>query len=153
MNTTTSDATSAERPIDRLLHHYGLSHQHPTNEAIHMVAIPTIMLAIVGLIYSLHPWVAYAFLAASLVYYARLGSVVVLACMAAWTLVLLLIIWAFGAATFQISLALFVLGWVIQFIGHKIEGKKPSFFEDIQYLWIGPIFVLTRLMLRLGLKW
>jgi uncharacterized membrane protein YGL010W len=153
MDTTASHEDSAQRPVDRLLHHYGLNHQHPKNEAIHMVAIPMIMLAIVGLIYSLHPWAAYVFLAASLVYYARLGSTVVLASMAVWTVLLLLIIWALGAALFKVSLALFIVGWVTQFIGHKIEGKKPSFLEDIQYLWVGPIFVLTRPMLRLGLKW
>ena len=41
-------------------------------------------------------------------------------------------------------------GWIFQFIGHKIEGKKPSFFEDIQYLWVGPLFVVSRLFLGLG---
>ena len=39
--------------------------------------------------------------------------------------------------------------WIGQFIGHRLEGRKPSFFEDIQYLWVGPLFVLTRLGARL----
>jgi len=47
----------------------------------------------------------------------------------------------------------FVVAWVFQFIGHKIEGKKPSFFEDLQYLWVGPLFVLCKLLARLGLRW
>jgi uncharacterized membrane protein YGL010W len=153
MNSTASLDEGAQRPVDRLLHHYGLSHQHPRNEAIHMFAIPIIMLALVGLIYSLHPWAAYVFLAASLAYYARLGSMLVFACMLVWTVLLLAVIWALGSAIFKVSLGLFVFGWVIQFVGHKIEGKKPSFFEDIQYLWVGPIFVLSRPMLRLGVKW
>ncbi len=153
MNASDPSFTQAERPIDRLVAHYGLSHQHPTNELIHFVAIPLIMLSIVGLIYALHPWVAYAFVAASLVYYARLGSHVVLACMGVWTVLLLALIWLMGASVLRVCVALFVFGWVIQFIGHKIEGKKPSFFEDLQYLWIGPVFVLTRLFKRLGLAW
>jgi uncharacterized membrane protein YGL010W len=51
------------------------------------------------------------------------------------------------------SIVIFVGAWIIQFIGHKIEGKKPSFLEDIQYLWVGPMFVLSKLFLKLGIKW
>ena len=43
--------------------------------------------------------------------------------------------------------------WIAQFVGHRIEGKKPSFFEDLQYLWVGPLFVLSHLFGRLGLRW
>ena len=74
MNTAAAPLTRSDRKVDRLLAHYGESHQNPTNEAIHMVAIPAIMFSIVGLLYALHPWVAYAFVAASLVYYAMLRS-------------------------------------------------------------------------------
>jgi uncharacterized membrane protein YGL010W len=49
--------------------------------------------------------------------------------------------------------AIFVVSWIFQFIGHKIEGKKPSFLEDMQYLLIGPLFVLSKLFLKLGIKW
>lgn len=41
----------------------------------------------------------------------------------------------------SISVAVFVIAWIGQFIGHKIEGKKPSFFKDIQFLLIGPLWV------------
>jgi uncharacterized membrane protein YGL010W len=49
--------------------------------------------------------------------------------------------------------AIFVGAWILQFIGHRIEGKKPSFFEDIQYLWVGPLFVLSKLFGKLGIRW
>jgi uncharacterized membrane protein YGL010W len=49
--------------------------------------------------------------------------------------------------------AIFVVAWIFQFIGHHIEGKKPSFIEDIQYLWFGPLFVLSKVFKRLGLHW
>ena len=52
-----------------------------------------------------------------------------------------------------ISAGIFVVGWIFQFVGHKIEGKKPSFFEDIQYLWVGPLFVVAWLLRRLGIRW
>jgi len=52
-----------------------------------------------------------------------------------------------------LALSAFVLAWIGQFIGHKIEGKKPSFFEDIQFLLIGPLFVLSFLYRRLSIKY
>jgi uncharacterized membrane protein YGL010W len=52
-----------------------------------------------------------------------------------------------------VSIALFVVAWIGQFIGHKIEGKKPSFFEDLRFLLIGPLFVLGFLYRRLKLAY
>jgi len=139
------------RRLDRLLAHYGESHRHPTNERIHLVAIPAIMVSIVGLLYALHPWVAYAFVAASMVYYLRLGAPLLLAIMLGWTVVMFALVLAMGDKVLPISAAIFVVGWIFQFVGHKIEGKKPSFFEDIQYLYVGPLFVVVRLMERMGI--
>lgn len=153
MNTAATPLTGADRKVDRLLAHYGESHRNPTNEAIHMVAIPAIMLSIVGLLFALHPWVAYAFGAASLVYYATLRSPAFLVTMMGGTAVLLVVTHAMGDLVLPVSAAIFVVAWAFQFIGHKIEGKKPSFFEDIQYLWVGPLFVLSRVFLRFGIRW
>ena len=153
MDTATSPSAQPTRRVDQLLAHYGQSHQNPTNEVIHYFAIPLIMLSVVGLMYALHPFVAYAFLAASLVYYLRLKVVVLTLCMVLWSALLVALVLAMGAHVFIISLAIFVGAWIVQFIGHKIEGKKPSFLEDIQYLWVGPLFVLTHLLARLGLRW
>jgi len=141
------------RKVDRLLAHYAESHRHPTNELIHVVAIPAIMLSIVGLCHALHPWAAYAVLAASLVYYALLRSPVFLLTMAVWSVLLLALVRAMGEHALAISLAIFVVGWIFQFIGHRIEGKKPSFFEDVQYLWVGPLFVASLGFRRLGVRW
>lgn len=140
------------RRIDQLLAHYETSHRHPVNEAIHMLAIPLIMLSIVGLLYAGHPALAYGFMAASLVYYLRL-SLPFLAAMAVASALMLALVQQMGEQRLAWCLALFVGGWIAQFIGHRIEGRKPSFFEDIQYLWIGPLFVLSRLFRRLGLGW
>lgn len=149
-----SGETAPQRKVDALLAHYEESHRHPTNETIHFIAIPLIMLSLVGMLYAAHPMVAYAFVAASMVYYARL-SVVFLITMVVGSAAMLSIIYAMATAgvLFNASLAIFVIAWIFQFIGHKLEGKKPSFFEDIQYLWVGPLFVLSKLFLKLGIRW
>jgi uncharacterized membrane protein YGL010W len=154
MNTMTGEGTAATpRRVDQLLTHYGESHRDPRNGAIHCAAIPLIMLSLVGLIYSIHPWAAYAFLAASLVYYARIGSWVFLATMAVISVAAVVLVQSLRSALLSVSVAVFVLAWVAQFVGHKLEGKKPSFLEDLQYLWVGPLFVLAKLFSKLGVRW
>lgn len=150
----TDQAAVPERRIDALLHHYGLSHVHPTNEIIHMVAIPAIMLSLIGLMFALHPALALVFFAASMVYYARL-SWRFTGCMLLVSSVMLAVVDALDArgVLVPVSVLVFVVAWIFQFIGHRIEGKKPSFFEDIQYLWVGPLFVLSKGFLRLGVHW
>lgn len=152
MSTLTDSAPSAARKVDQLLARYEESHRNPRNERIHFVAIPLIMLSLIGLIYTLHPWAAYAFILASMVYYARL-STVFLVTMTLLSIVGLALVYAMGEHRLTICIAIFVGAWIAQFVGHKIEGKKPSFFEDLQYLWVGPIFVLSKLFLKLGIRW
>tara|TARA_B100000945_G_scaffold317325_1_gene319937 strand:- start:3176 stop:3421 length:246 start_codon:yes stop_codon:yes gene_type:complete len=53
----------------------------------------------------------------------------------------------------KVSLIIFVVGWIGQFIGHKIEGRKPSFFQDIQFLLIGPAWLLSFVYNKLGIKY
>jgi uncharacterized membrane protein YGL010W len=152
MTTSTESLSLQPRRVDQLIAHYGQSHQNPRNELIHFIAIPLIMLSLLGMLFALHPYVAYALIAASMVYYARL-SVVFLLAMGVWSALTVAVVMAMGTNVLAISLAIFVGGWILQFIGHKIEGKKPSFFEDIQYLWVGPLFVLSKLFAKLAIKW
>lgn len=153
MSATFSDsAAQPARRVDQLLAHYEESHRNPVNERIHFVAIPLILASLLGLLYALHPWVAYGFAAASMVYYARLSGVF-LTGMAIVTLVALGLVHSMGEHILIISIAVFVGAWIAQFVGHRIEGRKPSFFEDLQYLWVGPMFVLSKLFLKLGIRW
>jgi uncharacterized membrane protein YGL010W len=140
------------RKVDALINHYGESHTNPTNEVIHFIAIPLITLSLSGLLYAIHPFVLYALLAGSFIYYARL-SVVFLITMLVWSAVMLWVLQSMGTQLVTLSVVIFVGAWILQFIGHKIEGKKPSFFEDIQYLWVGPLFVLSKLFSKMGIKW
>ena len=150
MTTHTTEASS--RKVDDLLAHYGASHTHATNEVIHFVAIPLIALSLLGMLFYVHPYLAYAFIAASMVYYVRLSMVFFIS-MTAFSALMLWLIWAMGSQVLPISATIFVAAWIAQFIGHKLEGKKPSFFEDIQYLWVGPLFVLSKLFEKLGIRW
>ena len=149
---TPSAAAQGVRKVDQLLEHYGQSHRDPRNEGIHFFAIPLIMASLLGLMWAAHPWLAIVFVAASLVYYARL-SLVFLIAMAALSALGLLLVQALGNLLLPVSVVVFVAAWIAQFVGHKIEGRKPSFFEDLQYLWVGPLFVLSKLFERLGVRW
>ena len=150
---TAASAVPARR-VDQLLEHYAASHRHPTNERIHCIAVPGIMVSLVGLLYAASPLAALLFLAASLVYYWRLSAVFLVSMVVA-TVAMLAIIATLHARhiLLPVCTTVFVVAWVFQFIGHRIEGKKPSFFEDLQYLWVGPLFVLSLLFRKLGLRW
>lgn len=151
-HTTTPTASDGTRQVDRLLAHYSESHRNPKNEFIHFIAIPLIMLSLLGMMLTLHPYLAYAFIAASMVYYLRL-SLVFFGAMILWSAILLVLVHAVGDLLLPLSVGIFVGAWILQFVGHKLEGKKPSFFEDIQYLWVGPLFVLSKLFVKLGIRW
>ena len=51
-----------------------------------------------------------------------------------------------------IYLSIFVIAWIGQFLGHKIEGKKPAFFKDLQFLLIGPLWLLSFIYNKLNIK-
>jgi len=152
MHTIDGTERATGRKVDQLLAHYGESHRNPRNEVIHFIAIPLIMLSLVGLLFAAHPWIAYAFVAASMVYYARLSAPFLVA-MALLSALALVLVHAMGSQVLPVSVAIFVGAWIAQFVGHRIEGKKPSFFEDLQYLWVGPLFVLSHLFTKLGIRW
>lgn len=126
------------------LDRYGVSHQNPTNKQIHHICVPLIFMTIVGMLYNLHEQVANVLVVAFAVFYIRLGTKALLVyvglVMASLLVVKLL------ALSNPILLLIFLLAWVGQFIGHKIEGAKPSFFEDLQFLLIGPLWVFSRVL-------
>jgi uncharacterized membrane protein YGL010W len=155
VNDSSHDHTPGDAPehrIDTLIAHYAQSHQNATNEALHCVCVPLIMFSLVGLIHALHPVAALAFLSASMVYYLRLSQRAAVL-MLIWSSVLWMAITSLHSQQVLIYTTIFVLAWIGQFIGHKLEGKKPSFFEDLQYLWIGPLFVAQVLLRRFGWRW
>ncbi len=151
-NSPGAEKNGASRRIDQLLDHYGESHQNPGNELIHFVAIPLIVFSLIGLLHWAHPYLAMAAIAGSIMYYARLSNVFMIS-MTLLAVLCLYLAGLLGDALLPVSIGVFVVSWIFQFIGHKLEGKKPSFLEDLQYLLIGPLFVLSKLFLKLGIKW
>jgi uncharacterized membrane protein YGL010W len=141
------------RNIDALLAQYSESHRNPTNELIHFVCVPVIVFSLLGILWSLHPVVALAAVAASMWYYLQLSKPFAVG-MLAMSIVMLAILAAMPPMTvLPLSIAVFVVAWIGQFIGHKIEGKKPSFLDDLRFLLIGPLFVLGFLYRRLNLAY
>lgn len=148
------------RTIDTLLAQYGESHRNHVNEWVHIVCVPLIVFSLLGLLWSAHPSVALLASILALYYYYKLsrpfaaGMLAMLASMLAMLASMLGLLLLMPALTIlPVSLALFVLAWIGQFIGHQIEGKKPSFLDDVRFLLVGPLFVLGFLYRRLRLAY
>lgn len=146
-------ATAQPREIDTLLAKYGESHLNPANEVIHFVCVPVIVFSLLGLLWAIDPLVAIAGAAAAMAYYIRLSPPFAIGMLVMAALMLGLLSLMPDQTVLPISIALFVLAWIGQFIGHKIEGKKPSFLDDLRFLLVGPLFVLSFLYRRLKLAW
>nr|AGU10745.1 Protein of unknown function DUF962 [uncultured organism] len=144
---------STPRDIDILLARYAESHRNPVNELIHLVCIPAIVFSLLGILWALHPAAALVAVGGALVYYARLSRpfAVGMAVLAGAMLGLLAMLPA--GTVLVTSIGVFVVAWIGQFIGHLIEGKKPSFFDDLRFLLIGPLFVLRFFYQRMRVAW
>lgn len=130
---------------------YGESHQNKTNKMVHWVCVPLIMFSIIGLV-SLIPfpmnntsinWAAFALLGV-LLFYLNHSRNIFIGMLLFTTLLyaLTLLVNQYAAQAAYIYLSIFAAAWVGQFWGHKIEGKKPSFLKDIQFLLIGPAWLM-----------
>jgi uncharacterized membrane protein YGL010W len=144
---------SEQRAIVTLLLKYSESHLNPTNEAIHCVCVPLIVFSLLGLIWAIHPLLAVALTVAAMVYYFKLSRNFALGMLVMAAFMLAVLSALPPGSVLPLSIAIFVLAWIGQFIGHKIEGKKPSFFDDLRFLLIGPLFVLGVLYRRLNVAY
>ncbi len=154
------------RSVGDWLEEYGASHRNPLNKRLHFVCVPAIVLAVLGLLRSapapaafaaLSPWLSWATLAASaaLLYYVILSPALAVGVLIAFV-GLLALTQALAQAAWPLwvsSLVIFVIGWIGQFIGHAVEGKRPSFFEDLQFLLIGPLWLLAAAYRQLRLAY
>lgn len=155
------------RKIEQLLSEYGESHQNHTNKTIHWICVPLIMFSIIGLLWSIPMPEAFSnstfpinvgtvSLLLALVYYFTLsfpltiGMVFITAAIIAGNYYLEK---SGIAPLWLISIIIFVGAWVGQFIGHGIEGKKPSFFKDLQFLLIGPAWIMSFIYKKLNIAY
>ena len=144
---------STPRAIDVLLARYGESHRNPVNELIHIVCIPAIVFSLLGILWALHPAVALLVVAAALASYVTLSRTFALGMGVMAGAMLLVLAMLPDGTVLPTSIGVFVAAWLGQFVGHHIEGKKPSFFDDLRFLLIGPLFVLSILYRRIRVAW
>jgi uncharacterized membrane protein YGL010W len=161
------------RQIDIYFDKYSESHQNHTNEIIHWICVPSIVFSLFGLIWAIpFPYLEFlgkyngyvnwaSFLIAfAIYYYYKLSPVL------SYFMLLLIMFFSAGIVSlekmhitegwppmWQISLGIFVIAWIGQFIGHKIEGKKPSFIDDVKFLLIGPIWLLHFILKKAKIKY
>ncbi|MFM8497519.1 MAG: DUF962 domain-containing protein [Planctomycetia bacterium] len=154
---------AARRSVGEWLDAYGECHRHPINKAFHWVCVPAITVSVLALIASLPcpallrgvglDW-AVIVVALATLFYLRLSPRLAVG-MVLFSALALAAIRMFAARCpvplWGAALGVFVVAWVGQFIGHAIEGKKPSFLDDVKFLLIAPIWLLADLYRRLGL--
>ena len=152
--------------VERLLGEYRESHQNETNQIIHNIFVPLIFLSAIGMLWDVKLPIALDFLGGEPLNVAMVVAVLVFAYYLSISFAVAVGIISVTAAgmifcylyngpisIWIFSLVIFVLSWVMQFIGHKIEGKKPSFFKDLEFFLVGPMWVLTKLYNKLGIKY
>jgi uncharacterized membrane protein YGL010W len=155
------------KSIQQWLGEYGESHQNSTNKLIHWICVPTIYFTIVGLLYSiplqfgeiagLKINIGSILAVVVFIYYCMLSIKVAIGMLFITTLCLVLSEWIFQVTGGNLGLAitcliLFTISWILQFWGHHIEGKKPSFIKDLQYLMIGPAWVISFFYKKIGIE-
>lgn len=130
-----------------LINEYSGSHQNPTNQLIHFYCVPVIFFNVFAVIYALTPWfVTAAIVFATLIFYLRFMRSFLPHMIVLYAVVLgISAIFAGHPAFVPVNVALFVVAWIGQFYGHKVEGKKPSFFKDVFFLLVGPAWVSEKM--------
>ena len=163
MSGVACNVADARRDIDRWLGNYSDDHRHPTNILVHWICVPMILWAVIALLWVVPVpamigraglWAAVAMVLA-FAFYLRLSRPLAFAMLGVFV--------AFGLVTeglyrslgpsplLWLAVAMFVIAWIGQFIGHHIEGKKPSFLKDLQFLLIGPAWLMSKLYAKLGI--
>jgi uncharacterized membrane protein YGL010W len=149
------------KTLDQWFADYAVSHQNKTNQAIHYVCVPAIFFSIIGMFMSIpsnflaeklpfdNPFIenwATILVILLLVFYIKLSLATAIK-MLILSAVCIFLNYYLGQYTplLYTSIVLFVVAWIGQFYGHHIEGAKPSFFKDLQFLLIGPAWVMKKI--------
>ena len=167
MSALDSETSTADprREVDRWIGNYSEDHRNPTNILIHWICVPAIVWAVVAMLWVVPVpnalgraglWAGVAMFAA-LTFYLRLSKPLgfaMLLVFVALGLITEALYRALGATQLLwLAIVVFVIAWVVQFVGHQIEGKRPSFLTDLAYLLLGPTWIVTKLMRRLGISY
>ncbi|MCH2216720.1 MAG: DUF962 domain-containing protein [Flavobacteriales bacterium] len=140
---------------------YAISHQHPTNQLVHYICVPLIFFSVIGLLMSIpseplenifglynpliENWAMVVTFFIS-IFYLRMGFWYFLQMLFFILLAIGGNFWLGNNVNLLLTSAIiFIAAWVGQFWGHQIEGQKPSFLKDLQFLLIGPLWVVKKL--------
>lgn len=154
--------------LNHLLNEYNESHQNKTNKLIHWICVPLIMISLIGILYEIpfpdfsvlgvESWALVALVLAVFYYFFLTTSLGI-----AMLIILRIMLWIVedfnkntpisGLDPLFFWIGVFVLAWIGQFIGHKIEGKKPSFLKDLQFLLIGPLWLMSFVFKKLRIPY
>ena len=145
---------------------YGASHQNRLNKLIHWICVPLIAACVIAFFWEIPtptwmqqiPYLNWAalFLAIAMIFYVRLSIPLAIGMLLFFVVVTGVIAVLERTSTvpvWQWALIAFALAWIGQFLGHRIEGKKPSFFQDLQFLLIGPLWLLGFIYRKLGIPY
>ena len=157
----------AKKTADQWFAEYGESHQDHTNELIHWICVPVIFFCVLGFVWTIPvpgawldaaPWFNWMLVAIVIAsaFYVRLSprlSAGLLLFMAVCYGGLIAVELFAPRPVWQICAVLFVLAWIGQFLGHRIEGRKPSFFKDVLFLLIGPAWLMSMVYKKLHLRY
>lgn len=158
-------AAPTTRRIDAWFAHYSDDHRNRLNQRIHVVAVPAILWSVIALLWCIPApgtlfrdgvWAGVGMVIAGAFYLrcSRVLGVAMVVQFAAFGLLAHAIHTTFGRSTLlAVAIGVFVVAWIAQFIGHKYEGRKPSFLTDLTYLLIGPAWVVAKLLRRMGLQY
>lgn len=165
MAATPETFVDKRRPIDRFLGNYSEDHRNALNQRIHWICVPFIVWTVVAFLYVIpvpgtwfRPgvWAAFAAVAAS-AWYFRLSRPLGLAMALTFAVLLAITAWLYAllgpSHLLYAAIGVFVVAWIAQFIGHRYEGKRPSFLTDLVYLLVGPLWLMSKLFRKLGLRW
>ena len=146
------DQVASSRKIDVLFERYGESHRNPVNKAIHWVCVPLITWSALAALWVWSPAAAYVLIGAATLFYLSLSFTLAIGMLAVFA-VMVIPQTQLTHNVLAVAVVVFVVAWIGQFIGHKIEGKKPSFFEDLKFLLVGPAWLLGFVYRRLGIPY
>ena len=152
--------------VEYWLSEYAKDHQNPVNKALHTVCVPLIVVSLIALLWSLpvpagfaaiSPWLNWGtlMLLASIAYYLVLSVRLSLGMIPAMFMVVLAVSWldSLPPPLWMTAAIVFVAAWVGQFAGHMVEGKRPAFFRDLQFLMIGPLWLLAHVYRKFGITY
>jgi uncharacterized membrane protein YGL010W len=140
---------------DALFEAYGESHRDPRNKAIHWVCVPLICWSVLALLWAASPWLAWAVVAGAMIFYVWMSPPIAVGMLAVATAMLTpLVVWQpVWREALTAAAAVFVAAWIGQFVGHHIEGRRPSFLQDVRSFLVGPAWLLGSLYRRLGIHY